>query len=190
MFTQVEDLLPVISFESKKDTRPRSKHNEFVKRMLARGYTPAPGPPPGRVVHAGQQGGVEGRAEIEPHWIADALPDFIDRRLNPKGKSLGNRQRFLRRARAQIREAVQKSLKDRTVADIGKDGRSRFRPKASSEPRFRLSRDGGERDFVLPGNKEFVAGRPDQEAASAGEGGGAASEAADSGDGEDDFTSR
>ena len=33
---------------------------------------------------------------------------FIDRRLNPKGKSLANRQRFLRRARAQIREAVQK----------------------------------------------------------------------------------
>ena len=43
---------------------------------------------------------------------------FIDRRLNPKGKSLANRQRFLRRARAQIREAVQKSLKDSGVADI------------------------------------------------------------------------
>jgi len=40
MFTQVEDLLPVISFESKKDNETASKHNEFVKRMLARGYTP------------------------------------------------------------------------------------------------------------------------------------------------------
>ena len=39
MFTQVEDLLPVISFESKKDTDTQSKHNEFVKRMLARHYT-------------------------------------------------------------------------------------------------------------------------------------------------------
>jgi len=39
MFTQVEDLLPVISFESKKDTETDAKHNEFVKRMLARGYT-------------------------------------------------------------------------------------------------------------------------------------------------------
>ena len=39
MFTQVEDLLPVISFESKKDTDTETKHNEFVKRMLARGYT-------------------------------------------------------------------------------------------------------------------------------------------------------
>jgi serine protein kinase len=39
MFTQVEDLLPVISFESKKDSDTENKHNEFVKRMLARGYT-------------------------------------------------------------------------------------------------------------------------------------------------------
>src|ERR1044071_6861569 len=40
MFTQVEDLLPVISFESKKDNETANKHNEFIKRMLARGYTP------------------------------------------------------------------------------------------------------------------------------------------------------
>jgi serine protein kinase len=39
MFTQVEDLLPVISFESKKDSDTETKHNEFVKRMLARGYS-------------------------------------------------------------------------------------------------------------------------------------------------------
>jgi len=30
---------PVISFESKKDSETETKHNEFVKRMLARGYT-------------------------------------------------------------------------------------------------------------------------------------------------------
>ena len=40
MFTQVEDLLPVISFESKKDSDTQTKHNEFIKRMLTRGYTP------------------------------------------------------------------------------------------------------------------------------------------------------
>ncbi|HUJ02475.1 MAG TPA: PrkA family serine protein kinase, partial [Rhizomicrobium sp.] len=40
MFTQVEDLLPVISFESKKDSETQTKHNEFIKRMLSRGYTP------------------------------------------------------------------------------------------------------------------------------------------------------
>jgi serine protein kinase len=40
MFSQVEDLLPVISFGKKQDSETESKHNEFVSRMVARGYTP------------------------------------------------------------------------------------------------------------------------------------------------------
>lgn len=40
MFSQVEDLLPVISFENKKDKEMEKKHNDFVARMEARGYTP------------------------------------------------------------------------------------------------------------------------------------------------------
>jgi len=39
MFSQVEDLLPVISFGSKKDGQSKKKHGEFVRRMVARGYT-------------------------------------------------------------------------------------------------------------------------------------------------------
>jgi len=39
MFSQVEDLLPVISFGSKKDGESEKKHGEFVQRMVARGYT-------------------------------------------------------------------------------------------------------------------------------------------------------
>ncbi|CAO3418787.1 PrkA family serine protein kinase [Azospirillum endophyticum] len=39
MFSQVEDLLPVISFGSKKDGETEKKHTEFVSRMMTRGYT-------------------------------------------------------------------------------------------------------------------------------------------------------
>jgi len=39
MFSQVEELLPVISFGSKKDSESEKKHTEFVERMTARGYT-------------------------------------------------------------------------------------------------------------------------------------------------------
>jgi len=39
MFSQVEELLPVISFGSKKDSDTEKKHTEFVERMTARGYT-------------------------------------------------------------------------------------------------------------------------------------------------------
>jgi uncharacterized protein len=114
------------------------------------------------------------------------MTHFIDRRLNPKGKSLGNRQRFLRRARAQIREAVQKSLKDAAVADIGKERKIKISTKGTQEPRFRLDpKSGGEHDFVLPGNKEFTPGDEIKKPRSGdGQGG---KQAADSGDGEDDF---
>ncbi|MFP3944457.1 MAG: YeaH/YhbH family protein, partial [Alphaproteobacteria bacterium] len=113
------------------------------------------------------------------------MPHFIDRRLNPKGKSLGNRQRFLRRARAQIKEAVQKSLKDQTVTDFDKGRKISIPSKGTEEPRFRFSRSGGERHAVHPGNKEFKAGdkirKPRQGA------GGRGKQATDSGEGEDDF---
>src|SRR5579862_2823792 len=114
------------------------------------------------------------------------MTHFIDRRLNPKGKSLANRQRFLRRARAQIREAVQKSLKDSAVADIGKDRKVKISTKGTQEPRFRLDpKSGGEHDFVLPGNKEFSVGDGIKKPRS-GEGQGG-KQASDSGEGDDDF---
>src|SRR6185437_8767916 len=123
----------------------------------------------------------------------DVIPDecamthFIDRRLNPKGKSLGNRQRFLRRARTQIREAVQKSLKDSSVADLDKDRKVRISTKGTKEPRFRLDpKAGGEHDFVLPGNKQFTPGDEIKKPPS-GEGGGRGKEAADYAEGDDDF---
>ncbi len=40
MFSQVEELLPVISFGAKKDGDTEKKHQDFVARMVARGYTP------------------------------------------------------------------------------------------------------------------------------------------------------
>ncbi len=39
MFSQVEDLLPVISFGTKTDSRIDKQHSEFVKRMTEKGYT-------------------------------------------------------------------------------------------------------------------------------------------------------
>ncbi len=39
MFSNTEDLLPVISFSAKSSSEDQRKHNEFVKRMVERGYT-------------------------------------------------------------------------------------------------------------------------------------------------------
>lgn len=111
---------------------------------------------------------------------------FIDRRKNPKGKSLGNRQRFLKRARAQIKEAVQKSLRERSVSDLDKSEKISIPAKSTAEPRFRLNPETGKRDFVHPGNKEFTPGdRIKKPPKGAGKGKG--KDAADSGESEDEF---
>jgi uncharacterized sporulation protein YeaH/YhbH (DUF444 family) len=116
------------------------------------------------------------------------MANFIDRRLNPKGKSLANRQRFIRRARAEIKEAVQKTLKDRTVSDFAKNQKISIPTKSTKEPRFRHDPSaGGEHERVLPGNKDFIEGdqikKPRQ-----GESGGRGKDASATGDGEDDFS--
>ena len=48
---------------------------------------------------------------------------IVDRRLNPGGKSLGNRQRFMRRAKALIRKAVHESSSgERSIRDADSAG--------------------------------------------------------------------
>lgn len=111
---------------------------------------------------------------------------FIDRRKNPKGKSLGNRQRFLKRARAQIKEAVNKSIRGRSVKALDKGEKITIPSKSTNEPRFRLDPDKGRRQGVHPGNKEFSEGdRIKKPPRGAGQGRG--KDASDSGEGEDDF---
>ena len=81
---------------------------------------------------------------------------IIDRRLNPGSKSLENRQRFLRRAKALVQGAVKKSSQDRDIRDVLEGGEVSIPLDGMNEPRFR--REGGIRDIVLPGNKKFVEG--------------------------------
>ncbi len=114
------------------------------------------------------------------------MSHFVDRRLNPKGKSLANRQRFLRRARSQIKDAVAKSLKDRSVKELEKSGKISIPSKSTAEPRFRLDPASGKREHVHPGNKEFSTGdRLRKPPSGKGKGG---KDASDSGDGEDSFS--
>jgi uncharacterized protein len=109
---------------------------------------------------------------------------IIDRRLNPGGKSFANRQRFLRRARAQVRKAVREASSSRSIKDAGKGGEISIPADGVHEPTLRRSAQGGVRDYLLPGNKKYIPGdtiaRPDQ-------GGGQGSRASDSGEGEDEF---
>ncbi len=110
---------------------------------------------------------------------------IVDRRLNPSGKNLANRQRFMRRAKSQIRKAVHESSASRSIKDADAGGEVVLPAQGVHEPSFRRSSSGGIRDHLLPGNKEYIAGDTIQRPPIGGGGGG--SEGSADGEGEDDF---
>jgi uncharacterized protein len=113
------------------------------------------------------------------------MAQFVDRRLNPRDKSLGNRQRFLRRTRVEVRRAVDKAVAERSIADASKGGAVSIPADGIDEPQFHLSNGSGEREYVRPGNREFVAGdRIDKPKGGAGLG----REGAESGNDQDPFS--
>src|SRR5487761_2078306 len=95
----------------------------------------------------------------EPHMV-----QLIDRRASSRGRSAVNRERFLRRYKSHIQQAVRKMVDERRLADMEQGGEVRVPKKDISEPSFGYGA-GGDREFVLPGNREYVAGdripRPD-----------------------------
>jgi hypothetical protein len=82
---------------------------------------------------------------------------IVDRRLNPGGKSFANRQRFLRRAKDMVEKAVREASKDRAIGDLESPGEISIPSEGTREPVFRHTQ-GVRRDFVLPGNKDYVEG--------------------------------
>jgi uncharacterized sporulation protein YeaH/YhbH (DUF444 family) len=113
------------------------------------------------------------------------LQQIIDRRLAGKNKSIGNRERFLRRYKDQIRDAVRRAVDGRGIRDMQQGEDIRIPKRDIAEPVFGHAQ-GGVRETVHPGNQEYVRG--DRIARPKGGGGsGGGSQASDSGEGEDDF---
>jgi uncharacterized sporulation protein YeaH/YhbH (DUF444 family) len=110
---------------------------------------------------------------------------IIDRRLNGKHKSAVNRQRFLRRYRKHIKEAVADAIKKRSITDIERGDSISIPRKDVSEPTFHHGQK-GRQTRIFPGNKEFITGDHIQRP-SDGSGGPGQGEASDSGEGEDNF---
>jgi uncharacterized sporulation protein YeaH/YhbH (DUF444 family) len=109
--------------------------------------------------------------------------NLIDRRPSSRGKSAVNRERFLRRYKSHIQDAVKKMVGERRLADMEQGGEVRVPRKDITEPSFGFGR-GGDREIVLPGNREYVRGdripRPQG-------GGGGGNGGAGEGDSEDAF---
>jgi uncharacterized protein len=112
------------------------------------------------------------------------MHQLIDRRQNGGGKSAVNRERFLRRYKTQVREAVKRMVGERRLADMEQGGQVGVPKKDIAEPSFGFG-SGGDREFVLPGNRKYVADdripRPD------GAAGGGGNDGSGGGDGDDAF---
>ena len=118
------------------------------------------------------------------------LQQVIDRRLSGKNKSIGNRERFLRRYRKQIREAVRHAVSGRSIHDIDQGENITLPRRDVSEPVFGHGA-GGSQERVYPGNQEYVRGdqigRPP---GGGGAGSGSGAGAGQDGGGQDDFEFR
>jgi uncharacterized sporulation protein YeaH/YhbH (DUF444 family) len=111
---------------------------------------------------------------------------IIDRRDNPRGKNHGNRQRFIRRAKAPIKEAVRNAIKDKSIKDLTNGQNIHVPVKDLGEPSFGNDRKKGKKQFVHPGNKEFAENDQIERPSNGGAGEGGQS-GANSGDSEDEF---
>lgn len=83
---------------------------------------------------------------------------IIDRRKNSSGKNTPNRQKFLRRARSQIKDSIRKKLGQRDITASNSGENVRVKRRGIQEPEFRNDPRTGDRDLVLPGNQEYSVG--------------------------------
>ncbi len=115
------------------------------------------------------------------------LQQIIDRRLAGKNKSIGNRERFMRRFKDKIKDAVRRAVDGRGIRDLERGEEVRIPKKDLSEPVFHHGH-GGKRDMVHPGNQDYVRGDRIKRPQGGGGSGSGKGQAGDQGDGEDDFT--
>lgn len=85
------------------------------------------------------------------------MANIIDRRLNPRDKTIKNRQKFIQRSREQIKKAVKEHIDQGNIADI-ENGKARVRVKGIDEPEFHVDSSTGDKRYVMPGNDHFVVG--------------------------------
>jgi uncharacterized protein len=113
------------------------------------------------------------------------MAHFVDRRLNPSQRSLGNRRRFIRRIRSHVKHAIDEAVRRRNIADVDRGDTVTVPTDGIREPSFHHAPEGGRRERVLPGNKSFRAGdRIEKPPAGAGGGG---KRGSPDGGGEDSF---
>ncbi|WMJ73950.1 YeaH/YhbH family protein [Cytophagaceae bacterium ABcell3] len=83
---------------------------------------------------------------------------IIDRRKNTSGKSINNRQKFLKRIEGQIKKALPDIIGSEKITDSKNGGAVKVPVKGMKEPAFRHDPATGDKNIVRPGNDRFAEG--------------------------------
>lgn len=86
------------------------------------------------------------------------MSNIIDRRKSGKNKSVGNRQKFIKRYKHKIKESVDNIASEKGITDVLKDRKIVINDNDIDEPSFDFDLSTGERDIILPGNKTHQKG--------------------------------
>ena len=111
---------------------------------------------------------------------------IVDRRVDPPGRGTVNRERFIRRFKGEIKRAADEEFSKRSITDVGRGGRVTIPGRGLAEPHLTHDNQTGNRDFVVPGNREFLPGDQLPRPESGGDGDGEGNEAGE-GEGRDTF---
>lgn len=111
--------------------------------------------------------------------------NIIDRRKTNKNKSVGNRQKFIKRYKSRIKRSVDRIASKKGITDVLKDRKITINQDEIEEPSFNFDMTTGERDIIFTGNKSLKKGdkiyRPPQSEEDGTEG-------SDTGESLDEFT--
>ncbi len=103
------------------------------------------------------------------------MSNIIDRRLNSRGKSTSNRQRFLKRVEDQIKKAIPDIINQESIKENSGGGTVKVPVKGVEEPAFTHDPETGNKHIVRPGNDRFSEGDRVPKPKEGGQGSGAGS---------------
>lgn len=83
---------------------------------------------------------------------------IVDRRKTNKNKSVGNRQKFIKRYKSRIKRSVEDLADSKGITDILKDRKVTIDKDEIEEPGFNFDMSTGERDTIFTGNKSLQKG--------------------------------
>lgn len=112
---------------------------------------------------------------------------IVDRRADPPGRGAINRERFVRRFKDEIKRAADDEFAKRSIKDVGRGGRITIPGRGLKEPYLHHDEESGDRDFVLPGNREFIPGDTIKRPSGGSGQGGPEGDEPGQGEGRDDF---